>query len=108
VNIRKTVTFEAAHNLPMYPSIHGHSYRVTVEIAGAVKENGTVSDFGLIERTIKERYDHKNLNDVLPIPTMEMLARDIGRTFDAYKVILERPTMGETVEWNNFEMIPKV
>ncbi len=83
--IRKEFRFEAAHWLPHvgpdHPCgrVHGHSYRVTIELSGPVTEFGWVRDFAEIKdawRPLREQLDHHTLNDIdgLTNPTSEMLA----------------------------------
>jgi 6-pyruvoyltetrahydropterin/6-carboxytetrahydropterin synthase len=84
----KEFTFEAAHYLPnVAPDhkcrrMHGHSYRVTIHVSGAVDPaSGMVMDFADVCAAFKplsEKYlDHYLLNDVegLENPTSENLAR---------------------------------
>lgn len=84
----KEFTFEAAHRLPHVPPdhkcarLHGHSYRVTIRVAGPVDaDTGMVMDFAEIKaafKPIRDGYlDHYYLNDVegLENPTSENLAR---------------------------------
>jgi 6-pyruvoyltetrahydropterin/6-carboxytetrahydropterin synthase len=85
--LSKTFGFEAGHHLPHVPpehkcaSAHGHSYRLTVVVAGEVDPKaGWVMDFGLIQRVFEpllERLDHRNLNEVdgLANPTSELIAK---------------------------------
>lgn len=80
--ITKTIEISAAHRLLLdYASqctaMHGHNWRITVACrAKELDANGMVTDFSVIKRNIKERLDHKVLNDVLPFnPTAENLAR---------------------------------
>ena len=85
--IFREFTFESAHRLPNVPDghkcarLHGHSYRVTVHVAGEVgPESGWVMDFGAVKAAFKpleERLDHHYLNDIegLENPTSEILAR---------------------------------
>lgn len=80
-------SFEAAHRLPNVPPghkcarLHGHSFRVSVHVAGAVgAESGWVMDFADIKaafRPLLERLDHYYLNEIegLENPTSENLAR---------------------------------
>tara|TARA_R110000737_G_C14395943_1_gene453260 strand:- start:296 stop:619 length:324 start_codon:yes stop_codon:yes gene_type:complete len=101
--IRKTVTFEAAHKLPFHNNVHGHSYEVTVELEGELDRahnelSGVLMPFGTIERTIKDKLDHKDLNRVIDKPTMENIALYIARLFPEAKIVLRRPTCGEEVE----------
>ena len=81
--IKKIFTFHAAHCLPRVPAghtcgrMHGHTYRVVVEISGPVRADGFVLDFAEISEAWKplhERLDHACLNDVLENPTAENLA----------------------------------
>jgi len=85
--LSKTFRFEAAHCLPNVPpghkcaEPHGHSYRVTVTVAGQVDEAlGWVMDFGDLKEVVSpliQQLDHRNLNAVagLANPTSEQLAR---------------------------------
>ena len=68
-SVEKELTFEAAHHLPNHKgkckNIHGHTYQVIVEVeASNLNEEGMVVDFGDIKSIIKEKFDHKYLNDL--------------------------------------------
>lgn len=69
-------TFEAAHSLPGR-GVHGHSYSAEVSIAGAPDVgSGMVFDLDLLRQQVKnvrERLDHRLLDDVLTSPTLEHL-----------------------------------
>ena len=81
--IGKTFRFEAAHQLPNHAGkcaqLHGHSYRVDVQVSGEVRPadgssgEGMVLDFAALKdawKPIEARVDHRCLNDVLPeMPT---------------------------------------
>ncbi len=85
--ISRAFTFEAAHLLPDTPPghkcrrLHGHSYRVTVEVTGPVDpRTGWVLDFAEIHSAfepVRARLDHYYLNEVegLANPTSENIAR---------------------------------
>jgi 6-pyruvoyltetrahydropterin/6-carboxytetrahydropterin synthase len=85
--LSKTFRFEAAHSLPNVPpehkcaGRHGHSYQVTVTVAGEVHETlGWVMDFDEIKKAVEpliRQLDHTQLNDVegLSNPTSEQLAK---------------------------------
>lgn len=71
--ISKKVTISAAHSLPSLPpthkchALHGHNYTITIVLeAATLDRHGFVLDFGVITDVVK-KYDHKNLNDLLPI-----------------------------------------
>lgn len=79
--------FEAAHSLPKlaadHPcaSMHGHRYRVRIDVTGTVDENlGWVMDFADIEEAcapVRASLDHACLNNVegLGNPTAENVAK---------------------------------
>jgi 6-pyruvoyltetrahydropterin/6-carboxytetrahydropterin synthase len=87
MEIFREFTFEAAHRLPHVPQghkcgrLHGHSYRVTVHIDGAVEPiAGWVLDFAAISAAfapVHDLLDHRYLNEVagLDNPTSENVAR---------------------------------
>lgn len=87
VELTKDYTFEAAHRLPRVPAdhkcarMHGHSYRISVTVAGDVDPAmGWLVDFADItavaEPVLKRELDHRTLNDVpgLENPTAELLS----------------------------------
>lgn len=87
VELEKDFTLECAHRLPRVPvghkcaRLHGHSFRVTVRVAGEVDERvGWLVDYAELSRAfapLHEELDHRCLNDVpgLENPTSEALAR---------------------------------
>src|SRR5205085_11309005 len=65
MKIAKEFRWEMGHRLPFHEglckNIHGHSYRIVVEISGSVDENRMIIDFfdlGKIVKPIIEKYDH--------------------------------------------------
>jgi 6-pyruvoyltetrahydropterin/6-carboxytetrahydropterin synthase len=87
MEVFRTFTIEAAHDLPNVPKghkcarLHGHSFKIEVHVTGAVDEHaGWVIDFADIKRAFQpifEELDHRYLNDLegLKNPTSENLAR---------------------------------
>ena len=81
--LRLETHFDAAHYLPNYngkcANLHGHTYRVIIEIDGQVKENGMVEDFTTlktyIQKTILDVLDHTLLNELFDNPTCENIAK---------------------------------
>ncbi|MGH6660048.1 MAG: 6-carboxytetrahydropterin synthase [Rhodospirillales bacterium] len=77
----------SAHLLPNLPDghkcrrLHGHSFKVTVSVAGPVdKKAGWVMDFADVEAACepaRATLDHRYLNEIegLENPTSEVLAR---------------------------------
>ena len=87
VRLSKQFFFEASHRLehlgPEHPcyNLHGHSYRVEVEVYGDVAEKtGFLIDYADIKKIaqpIVDRLDHTHLNDVedLKLTSTEFIAR---------------------------------
>lgn len=85
--LSKTFRFEAAHSLPNVSpdhkcaGPHGHSYQVTVTVAGEVDEKlGWVMDFDQIKKAVEpliRQLDHTQLNEVEGLfnPTSEHIAK---------------------------------
>ena len=79
--IKKAFRVEGAHRLELdYDSpcnyLHGHSWLITVYCQSEeLDKNGMVIDFSKISRQIKDKLDHKSLNDVLDFnSTAEIIA----------------------------------
>lgn len=93
LTVGREIRFSAAHHLPNVPKghkcarVHGHSYRVAVEVTRAELEPllDWVIDFGALDDALRtlvfSALDHRNLNEVegLENPTSEVLARWIHR-----------------------------
>ncbi|MGE5946093.1 MAG: 6-carboxytetrahydropterin synthase QueD [Betaproteobacteria bacterium] len=85
--ITKEFHFSASHQLARLPAdhqcarLHGHNYRVVVELAGAeLNDDGFVRDYhelAPLKRYIDETFDHRHLNEVLghDAVTAEYLAK---------------------------------
>ncbi|WP_433574628.1 6-carboxytetrahydropterin synthase QueD [Nocardia brasiliensis] len=107
MDIFREFSFEAAHRLPAVPDghkcgrLHGHSYRVEVQVTGEVgAETGWVIDFARIKDAfagVHDQLDHHYLNEVpgLENPTSEVLAQWIwARLYD--EIPLSAVTVRET------------
>jgi 6-pyruvoyltetrahydropterin/6-carboxytetrahydropterin synthase len=80
--------FEAAHHLPdeeVYGNcrkLHGHTYKLTVEVEGDIQPEGWVVNFkelkDIVHHYIVDFYDHSNLNDWFNIPTVELMVERIA------------------------------
>jgi 6-pyruvoyltetrahydropterin/6-carboxytetrahydropterin synthase len=89
--------FDAAHRLPAYQGkcskIHGHTYRVEITVEGPVKKDGFVIDFYELKKmmslTLRD-LDHGDLNDIIPNPTAELIAKLI---FSRLKQMLEETSI---------------
>jgi 6-pyruvoyltetrahydropterin/6-carboxytetrahydropterin synthase len=85
--IRKSITFEAAHRLPGVPEghkcgrLHGHSFTATLVVRGPLDQKvGWIVDFGDIKTAVDpivKQLDHYYLNDIagLENPTSEVLCK---------------------------------
>jgi 6-pyruvoyltetrahydropterin/6-carboxytetrahydropterin synthase len=83
--ISKDFDFSASHRLnglgEDHPCarLHGHNYRVRVELTGLIDAVGFVVDYGELDSFrdwINATVDHRHLNDVVTFnPTAESLAR---------------------------------
>jgi 6-pyruvoyltetrahydropterin/6-carboxytetrahydropterin synthase len=120
ISICKTFEFEAAHYLPKHEglckNLHGHSYRLEIEVSGEPVVNGDnpeygmVMDFGALKSIVKEAIikflDHTVLNDKLEIyPTAENLVQMIADRLkvEVFPNVLYRVRLWETstswAEW---------
>ena len=104
VTVSQEFEFHAAHLLAWHPgkckNLHGHSYRVQVDVQGALDERGIVIDFDALSevmwREILEPLDHSLLNDHLDNPTAERLGIYILRKADAFNLMLSEVRVWET------------
>jgi len=87
--VGKQFHFDAAHFLPGHPTcgkIHGHTWRVDVELQGPLNSEGMVFDFAKLKEAVDQilkDYDHSNLNDSFGRPTCEIIATLIGTSLKA-------------------------
>jgi 6-pyruvoyltetrahydropterin/6-carboxytetrahydropterin synthase len=65
MKIAKEFRWEMGHRLPSHSglckNVHGHSYRMIVEITGDVRDDGMVIDFFDLNKVVEpiiEKYDH--------------------------------------------------
>jgi len=109
VELVREFHFEAAHRLPRVPPdhkchrMHGHSYRVEVQVAGEVDPDlGWLVDFGdiaaRVDPVLKQELDHRVLNDVpgLENATSEVLAAWLWRRLGPLVPHLSAITVHET------------
>ncbi len=68
--------FDSSHYIPGHEKcgkVHGHTYRVEVEVEGELK-NGMVIDFADLKKALKdvvEELDHRLINEIIENPTCE-------------------------------------
>ncbi len=82
----KTFKIDAAHFLPNHEgkckNTHGHTWTVTVEVSGPLKQEGPacgmvmdLKDLSEIVHLVLDRLDHKLVNSIVENPTCENLAQ---------------------------------
>lgn len=77
----KKIKISASHYLNLkYESkccgLHGHNYTIKVFCRSeTLNEDGMVCDCSKIKRAVVEAFDHKKINDIIPQPTMENIAK---------------------------------
>ena len=95
--IAKHFEFEACHQLPNMEcygacrNLHGHTYKLTIEISGPINEKGWVINFkdlkAIVGELIINKYDHANLNDFFEVSTAENMVakmyKDLKNYFNA-------------------------
>lgn len=108
VELRKTLTFEAAHFLPHVPKghkcgrLHGHSFSMTLVLRGEIdSKTGWLIDYADIKAAAKpviDRLDHYYLNDIpgLENPTSEVIARWSYQQLKPSLPTLAQVVIGET------------
>ncbi len=105
MKIFKRFTFDAAHRLPDWPGLHGHSYEVEVWFEGPAEDGYVMreSELARIVGAVRERLDHSYLNDIIPVPTSENIARYLWRELlpagKLSRVRVYRPSIGLGVEY---------
>lgn len=115
--VAKHFEWEASHQLPdkeeygKCKNLHGHTYKLTVEISGNVNDKGWVINFStlkeIVNRVVIDRYDHKHLNEFFTIPTAEIIlntiVNDLTEELIKLNVLLHSVTLYETsnsyVKW---------
>ena len=104
--LKKTYTFDAAHKLKNTQSLtskkctrlHGHRWKVKVEIITKRIINDMVIDFGRLKEII-DLLDHRNLNDVLKFnPTAENIAGFLYGTIETHLDPELEPKLKVTVD----------
>ncbi|MSP15634.1 MAG: 6-carboxytetrahydropterin synthase QueD [Myxococcales bacterium] len=110
IELHRDYRFEAAHRLPRLPDghkckrLHGHSFRVAVELAGEVDEaTGFLLDFADVDRVVDPviaELDHQYLNELpgLDNPTSEILAVWLWRRLRPTLAQLVSVTVAETCD----------
>ncbi len=104
--IAKQFAFSASHQLHLpYDSpcnrLHGHNYTVEIVLANdRLNGEGMVLDYAQLApfaQYISENLDHRFLNDIVPEPTAEYLAKHLyDVAFDIYGLSVAEVRVSET------------
>ena len=92
----KEFTFEAAHQLPPYSGLHGHSFMVEIVVTGPSDVHfgwaASLTDIEPHIEALRQDLDHKYLNDIdgLEVPSLENVAAWIWRRLDRIVPGLDR------------------
>jgi 6-pyruvoyltetrahydropterin/6-carboxytetrahydropterin synthase len=92
MRVCKIFEWDAAHKLVLpYRSpcneLHGHTYKVEIELEGPINDIGMVIDFKELKEMINNKkvsFDHSYLNNVLPQPTAENTVQYLKKMLDLY------------------------
>lgn len=87
--------FCGSHQLPEYPAIHGHSY----EVWAYTDREMNVESWKDALHAACMVLDHSLLNEIIPVPTMENIARYIAEKIGAVRVCVIRPVEGFSAEF---------
>ena len=83
----KEFTFEAAHQMPPFSTLHGHSFNVTVWLRGEPDPvygwSHNMFEVETVVDDVRRKIDHRYLNEIdgLDIPSLENVARWLWREF---------------------------
>ncbi|MCB1626607.1 MAG: 6-carboxytetrahydropterin synthase [Xanthomonadales bacterium] len=100
VEVYKQFTFEAAHTLPQFPGVHGHSYSVEVRCSGPALDGYVIPEdaFEAALVPVRQALDHRMLNDFIEVPTSENIARwiwaELAGVLPLTEVRVWRPSVG--------------
>lgn len=106
--ISRDFNFDAAHRLENYhgkcESLHGHTYKVRVTLAGEPDEEGMIIDFielrDIVKKEVLDQLDHSYLNQIISQPTAENISKWIWNKLKV-KLTNERHTLYEITVWES-------
>jgi 6-pyruvoyltetrahydropterin/6-carboxytetrahydropterin synthase len=99
MEIFREFTFEAAHQVPPYTDVHGHTFVVEVMLKGKADPvygwAMSLTDLEPHIEAVRRDLDHKYLNDLegLAVPSLENVACWIWRRLDDVLQGLDRVTV---------------
>ena len=102
----KEFAFEAAHEVPPFSELHGHSFRVTVYMRGEPDPvfgwSHNLYEVDKVIDRVKSQLDHKFLNaiDGLRVPSLENVVRWIWQRLEPEIAGLERVVISRGMDGN--------
>lgn len=79
-------TFEAAHKLPPFAELHGHSFKVVLYLRGKPDPvygwSHNLYEVEEIIADVKREVDHTYLNEIIEAPSLENVAQWLWQRFD--------------------------
>jgi 6-pyruvoyltetrahydropterin/6-carboxytetrahydropterin synthase len=89
MKVFKRFSFDAAHRLPDWPDVHGHTYRAEVWFQGPVVNGYVIRESELTElvESARKRLDHRYLNDIIDPPTSENIAKFVWSLLASTKML---------------------
>lgn len=100
-------TFEAAHALPPYSGLHGHSFRVCIYLRGTPDPVfGWAANLYEVDAKIKQiqsTLDHTYLNEIegLEVPSLENVAQWVWSRLEAHTDKLDRIVLSRGTDGNS-------
>lgn len=107
--ITKEFSFSASHALCHLPAehpchnLHGHNYKVKLELRANELADGFVVDYRklqFVKDWIDSTLDHKHLNDIYPMTTVECMSREIFNHIKPHLPELYAVELSETDKTN--------
>jgi 6-pyruvoyltetrahydropterin/6-carboxytetrahydropterin synthase len=97
-------TVEVSHTLqdPIgIPVMHGHSYWVRCYFTTSEDDPVPLPMLEGYCKMLRNKIDHKHMNDFLPVPTMEALAVWVSENlqYKPCRVVIERKSIGTGLEY---------
>ena len=70
------ISFEAVHYTPVngVPTLHGHTFRLTVCVRGGISDKGWVIDFGKLREIVEEVVDPFKYSLIMPLKDRDSIS----------------------------------
>ena len=98
-------SFDTAHHLPEYDGkckhVHGHTWNVTAVFEYRSLSQGMAQDFTYLScqlTLVLEQFDHHDLNEIMVMPTAELIAKRIYDQLKGRKLPVSQVVVNETLK----------